>query len=577
MCSKTVVDGEGVPSFDQNSPILSRCSQASSPDRSDSDTGSTTDGTPKRHKIDKSPRQVGAFCTDMSIDETLHDLHCRLKHGDRSVQALIDTYLIVCACEKNLPWHILQFLRPDAMDVSQYHTLPDITRFIPFSFTSTNGEGIIAYYMQLLSPLKRKSRVRRGNPVTPTCNVEASVCLNLIQATLLGLYPRSSKQPIWRARVAIAGCIFKLHTAPFETQCKFLAASHDTLRLCFTEYIANVRADFCQVENEFLFRHASFLPGYDIACFTLFDHVRQTCVQSNEWSWENINAICLSSLDRVSRMCRTQLIQTRASTNFGGIKAHHIQSALTQHVVYTDQQLISGQTHASTTETIHDTVQVHMLPWNMVLTQAARIVENFSDSLFPVLTACEKYICIRCTHGINSRLVQRVSKLRMDTTTMHITCANCKTDDTVVRINVFGKLISIRNVKYFCCQECTSLHIYDPESPLTCTRYNIPSQIPLLDTKTIPYPPLVLTPLNHPKDKKNRCKWCGRICSARTLQLLHIPSASVVSITLCFKHFPSAFMINMIIDVDTFVRYTIDATNTQSQNSGKLKAKRKKG
>jgi hypothetical protein len=584
-----VLDGEGIPRFDQTIHVSTHNipghSQNLSYDRADSDTDSSTSERPfSRTAPEIHSIQVGAFCaTDTDVDETLHDLHHRLKHGDRTIQLTIDTYLIACACEDSLPWHTLQKLRPDVTDVLQYTTLPDITRFIQCAFTSTHTPGIIPYYIQLLSPLKRKSRIRRGNPVPPTCNVEASVCLNLIQATLLGLYPRATKQPIWRTRVAIAGCIYQLHTAPFAKQCEFLSSVHDLLRICFTEYIVNVRADFCQIENEFLIRHASFLPIYDTACVTLFDQVRQSCVQCTDWSWENVNTTCLSSLDRVSRMCRTQLIQSHAPTNFAAIKLHDIQSALTKHVLYTDCQT-QGYVHTSPTEIIHDTVQVHMLPWNMVLAQAARIVDKFSETLFPILTACEKHICIRCVHGNNSRLLHRVSKLRMDTKTMQISCANCKSDNTVVRVNVFGKLVYIRGVKYFCCQECTSLHIYEPESPLTCTRYNTKIVLEPLDLNTtsnssLQHPDTANKytqsqthagkALTHRTDKKHRCKWCGRVCSARTLQLLHTSSASVVSVTLCFKHFPAVFMLKMIIDTDAFVRYTIDMANNAHQTGGR--------
>jgi hypothetical protein len=589
-----VVDGEGVLSFDQNRhhPTHKTQDHTDHGSESESATSSRSQTPSKNEPVQPStemyPIKIGSFCTtNASVDATLHDLHVRLKHGERAMQLTIDTYLIACACEHSLPWDILQNIRPSEMDVPQYHTLPDITRFIPCSFTSDPVTGIISYYIQLLSPLKRKSRIRRGNPTPPTCHVEASVCLNLIQATLLGLYPRASKKPIWRTRVAIAGCIYKLHTASFDKKCQFLKASHEILRLCFTEYIINMRADFCQVENQFLTKHANFLPNYDAACITLCDHVRQSCVQSTDWSWQHINNVCSSSLDRVSRMCRTQLISVNTHAKLETVKPHHIHTALDTHIEYSDSQ---AQVYAftSTTEMIHQTVQIHALPWNLVKTQATRIVDKFAELLFPVLAACEKHICIRCAHGTNTRLLQRVSKLRMNTKTMQLSCANCKSDDTVVKINVFGKILSIRNVKYFSCQECTALHIYNPESPLTCTRYDIPAMIPLLDLNTRSNTSSLLattvkedTNLSkidckpHPHmDRKNRCKWCGRICSARTLQLLHTASASTVSVTLCFKHFPALFMLKMIIDTESFVRYTIDVANNAIQNASKSKSKR---
>jgi hypothetical protein len=580
-----VVDGEGVPSFDQNRHQSTPKNQNDICYGSESESStSSIPQTPSKYAptLDTYPLKIGSFCTtDISVDATLHDLHVRLKHGDRAMQLTIDTYLIACACERSLPWDILQNIRPDEADVPQYHTLPDITRFLPCSFTSNPATGMIAYYIQLLSPLKRKSRIRRGTATPPTCHVEASVCLNLIQATLLGLYPRASKQPIWWTRVAIAGCIYKLHTASFDVQCQFLKDSHDILRLSFTEYIINMRMDFCQVENQFLTRHANFLPAYDTACITICDHVRQSCVQSTDWSWQHINNSCISSLDRVSRMCRTQLIPAHTIPKIVNVKPEQVHTALNAHILYTDSQT---EVHAfsSTTEMIHQTVQTYALPWNLMKTQANRIVDKFADILFPVLTACEKHVCIRCAHGTNTRMLQRVSKLRMNTKTMQLSCANCKSDDTVLKINVFGKILSIRDVKYFCCQECTSLHIYNPESPLTCTRYDIHAPIPLLDIHDgSNISSLRATDLSkgshmvQPRiERKNKCKWCGRICSARTLRLLHTASASMVCITLCFKHFPDMFMLKMIVDTDSFIRYTIDVSNNAKDHVARSRCKK---
>ncbi|KAJ1495849.1 hypothetical protein T484DRAFT_1740615 [Baffinella frigidus] len=57
------------------------------------------------------------------------------------------------------------------------------------------------------------------------------------------------------------------------------------------------------------------------------------------------------------------------------------------------------------------------------------------------------------------------------------------------------------------------------------------------------------------RDRKHRCKWCARVCSARSILLLHQSSVSVVSLTLCFKHMPPQHMIGIIQDTNALVRY----------------------
>jgi hypothetical protein len=530
------------------------------------------------------PESQALFCTtDTQINDTLTALHLRLKRGYRSVQREIDTYLILCACENSLSGRNLHNMKVTEACVAQYDTLPDITRYIPYSFTMSRETGIIAYYIQLLSPLKRKTRTRRGSPSPPLCHTEACVCLNLIQATLLGLYPRSSKQPVWRTRVAIAACIHKLQTASFETQSHFLALSHDILRVSFTEYILNVRTDFCPVENEFLVRQASFLPNYDAACTTLCDHIRQTCVQSLTWSWAHINSVSATSLDRISRMCRTRVVSTNVHTPMMSMLPEQLQAAIHQNVVYPDPT-----THNCVTATniVEQALHTRMLPWNMVRAQAARTVDKYTNPLFPVTAVCEKHICIKCVLAINTRIMPRVSKLRMKTSNGKLTCANCNSVDTVLKVNVFGKLLNIRNTAYFGCQECTSLHEYNPIHPLMCTRKNV--SLPIFDPHNVNrswcggveiHGAMAVTTkeqqrkaentiVEHPKtettrDRKHRCKWCGRVCSARNMVLLHQASMSLVSMTLCFKHMPAQHMIGMIKDTNALIRYITASTEAK--------------
>jgi hypothetical protein len=522
------------------------------------------------------PDKSTIFChTDAHINEILTNLHVRLKKGHRSVQREIDTYLILCACEQNLSGRDLHNMQVNEECVPQYDTLPDLTRFIPYSFTMNRETGIIAYYIQLLSPLKRKTRTRRGSPAPPLCQTEVCVCLNLIQATLLGLYPRSSKQPLWRTRVAIVACIHKLQTSPFEVQTRFLALSHDILRVSFTEYILNVRTDYLPVENAFLVRQAGFLPNYDTACATLCDHIRQTCVQSSTWSWAHINTISASSLDRISRMCRTRVVSTNSPIPVMTMTHDQLQAAIHKHVVYPDPN-----THncVTTTNTVERALNTQMLPWNMILAQSARIVSKYTETLFPITSACEKHICIKCVLGITTRIMPRITKLRMKTSNGKLTCANCNCVDTVLKVNLLGKLLNVRQMSYFVCAECTSLHEYNPVHPLMCTRKEL--SLPLFDPHNVSrlwtggvetHGAMAVTTTeerrkaedniveqikqNHVKDRKHRCKWCGRVCSARNLVLLHQASVSMVSLTLCFKHFPNPGVALFIKDTNALVRY----------------------
>jgi hypothetical protein len=491
------------------------------------------------------------------IANEVEQLHKTLQKGNQRAQHKIDSYLLMYACSdtSETPIRFFQLL---PADVLQYDSLPDITRFICMSFATEKLDGIIAYYMQYLSPLRTKNRMRRTKQVAAKCHVESSICLNLIQATVLGLYPRCCKRPLFETRVSLVACLYDLKTSTLARQNAFFLKAGNLLRMAFTEYLLNVRQDYCPVEHEYLCQQAKYLENYDVACVNATDSMRQSCLQKNNWSWQALNDNTGNSLDRIARMCRMSscFVKSEHMFNVPKVNLHQIHEAFTSHVIYEQFQC---RTATTPQQQIHDTLKLFALPWNFLVAQAKFVCMQYQEQTMPLRNYCSKYFCMLCACNNTTNILQKCTKLRIDVHNSRIVCAACNSTNGIIAINMFGKLLQIQDRFMFACHMCTALHEYDATAPLMCTNSTIVnSPVQLLYSKQD-------TPTNAPstesgtkqiqRGRKVRCKWCCKVCAPRVVNILHIPTARILSITLCFKHTPPPHMWKFVHDVDALVKY----------------------
>jgi hypothetical protein len=91
---------------------------------------------------------------------------------------------------------------------------------------------------------------------TATVDVaEVQACISIMYGSLLKLYPRGSKTPIFSARVNIACRVRELLHQSQATQMEFIKTHSSLMKLCLMEYCYNVLQDFLPVENSFIVTH----------------------------------------------------------------------------------------------------------------------------------------------------------------------------------------------------------------------------------------------------------------------------------------------------------------------------------
>lgn len=492
--------------------------------RPSSDVDGLCSSSGHSNHMDEMPLTV--FCAfDSALDSTLRTLHRAMMQGDVDAQVRIDGHLLAASCPDAA---VRGLIVTDEAHTLTYRTLPDLSQFFSALLDPQPQSIFLCHLLQQLSPLRRRVRVRRTRALQPACGVEAVTCISLLFATIVGLYPRACKFPLYQTRREVAVAVYRLKTARLSTQIAFISALPALLRLALLEYTLNVRHDYAPVEQAYLCRLAPHVPQYDNAILAACDSLRHTCTQDvSGWSWTALEACAVQMVDRVGRICRATMVNKVPPPNVAPSK-QDLAAALRAHVVF-------GCGTSSVDEIararVHNALQTFSLPRNLVQKQATQLLSAHVDNLLLLHNACTKHMCIACLlHGGNKSF-QKKLKLRLDTRSDTLICASCGSSAFVVRVNVFGKLIRVGAGAFFCCALCATLQPYNPANPLHCPRCKQGAH------------------LKKHQQKKRECFFCHRVCMSRPVTLMYTPAACMVQVALCFKHTPPAHAWQFIEDL----------------------------
>lgn len=143
--------------------------------------------------------------------------------------------------------------------------------------------------------------------------MEFTVVCSIVQALLMGLYPRGRKTAIFDVRVAISMRMRRLVTCGHDMQSRrsFLLGCIPLLQLAFAEYAYNFIVDYMPVEARALCINGIISTGYSTMC----DQFRDRCLNTGEESWQSITSAANIYMDKLIRNMR---MGPRASGGGGG-------------------------------------------------------------------------------------------------------------------------------------------------------------------------------------------------------------------------------------------------------------------
>jgi hypothetical protein len=181
---------------------------------------------------------------DAELNDTVAELHSRISNTE-SAQVYIDTHLpCVFIKDKKLSRYVML---PD--DVPQLATLPDLGPVIRRCLVhNTWTENFISCVLHDCIPSSRPSLVADVKvDVASAC-----ILLNILLATLLGLYPTAAKTPPFPMRAVFFRRVHTLLTGTQNSIVAFAKEHRPLLTLALTEYIWSTLPVYFPVETEAL-------------------------------------------------------------------------------------------------------------------------------------------------------------------------------------------------------------------------------------------------------------------------------------------------------------------------------------
>ena len=399
------------------------------------------------------------------IHTHIEHLHTRLK-DDYTVRWEIDRYLLAIHFNPSRPprWMVL-----DPSDTYHYHNLPDIAKLIRQTLAGLCPTAWLQKLFNVFLCGKRYRRLTSAN--TDSCQLTAAI-INTLHGLLLGLYPFNERRLDLQKRAWIAGALRDILTAGRHAQ--FIAQHTALLCLGLAEYILNVLHDFCPVEWALL-NISTAGRSQCLACIEAFRENTVNPAAGEADFWQRLEADAQPAVATLVKFFRdARLYQHRARTVLPAAVVQHLQLALDSQIIHNSSSIF-GQLkcalpdiqfrESEALEEIWSTIYMRQLPaltTSQQMTALGRIgklchlIEHESHHL-PLCLAC----------ALTRRADVMKATFRFDTVDERLVCNECLAQNTVVHINMLGRVLYVRDKVIALCDRCLGPKYWD--APCACT------------------------------------------------------------------------------------------------------------
>lgn len=565
--------------------------------------------TANRAKKDKLKRW---FCKeDPVLDSYIRRMHDDLKLGKPNAQVMIDRALITCWICKRLPDlyarlpYEARLLHPS---VTLHHsTLPDIGRFVSQSLIQKDWKSnVIVNVICNSIPCLKKNRVAflsQEHFVDPC----VSVLVNIMHGLLLGLYPNTAKRPSFEQRVRCASELRAVMTKPLKDQAAFIYSNLNLLKLSMMEYVWYACNTFLVSERDIICSVQGMQTFFEI-CPNVADAFRQETLQNESWDWQKMNEVASVCVDRCVRTCKFRSGRSLSSRE-GVIKWKRITDDM-DHLFDAAKEMNSVNIYGllwklyhleypsltvedfNIVDHIHSRCKVYPLPCNLASMQCAALLKRYSSDHFQMENMMKIHICMKCCNKLNGFTVS--SKLRLCMQTNKLRCASCGLQNSILSVNMLGKILVIQGASYILCPCCGTFKRWN------CTGNEFTKPCEFADHYSNPRIGTSLSSIlkmsNEYSEFKNRknarqatadpsnaktikngracskeCIRCGKTSNLERVTVLNARYGVQIQLYLCAKHVLPGYIMKFVIDIKDLARACIhyDQSKEKRRRSGK--------
>lgn len=445
-------------------------------------------------------------------------LHERLSTDCGAARARIDAHLLAC-------W--LDPVRPDPMfvlsntDTFHYHNLPDLSKYLRHALAVGDwGSNIISAFMAVFClQLKKQKRTFQS-----TALVERTALVNLLHGLLLGLYPYNTRHMNFDLRIKIVGELRIVMCS--GSQLEFILDHEELIHFAVVEYLANVLPDFMPVEDALLVKGMQSRFSINQVCET-FRVAATEVVESSATMWTDLNKLAKAQLPALHRQLKVSNMKIIRRQNVPRVP-NAVWTTLASHGFY-DRLLelplmpMTGTNMIAQIKLLcpdFDFLQLQTLEYfwsNIMLCVLPRQTAEKQQKTLSKYGSCQTYqdalthvaACLPC--ALKSRSGLLTQEFAYNCIDDILQCATCSR--TVHKINMLGRVLTIRDVSYYLCSGCLRPTVWKGDMNM-CSACESPSVRQDLST----------------------CVACSKKTFEVVRKVIDVDTMRILSTPLCFHH-----------------------------------------
>lgn len=491
------------------------------------------------------------------LTHTIHRLYETMNQEGRDLQLEIDRHWIALMMVyktspllDKLPWQAF-IINPQ--DVFVHETLPDIGQYIRLLTMQRDSTDVMCRMIQYSLPYVKHNRLTFAK----FDDVTVKILVELIQILLgmcLGVHEKTCKKPVWKLRFQIIAYIQILLTnGSAYDYYLFCINNLNLIRIAIVEYFVYFVQKCMPCEYEMLRHLFGTHTNVENICvqFQLnINHFRSNHMQTDVLSWVDLNEKAHVIIEKCNRICKgkPRITMRRSKCNDGSVSmdSESVMVALNttkyENIALAPfQQLSMSIDILQRIRVIHNTIKWHSLPQNVVRQQCVALHKALFQDTNIHARSCFLHQCLKChfVHGCGKLSGQ----LRTDSDGQ-VSCCACASSDTMVRVNVLGRIVQLYDKKFYFCHFCLSVHRWTScGQEFTCCNHK-QKQIAI---------------------RPRQCLLCARVHNLHDMAVLDDYLGVKQTFLLCGRHMPWSHQLNGIYNFETLnkaVQFKMSHCNT---------------
>ena len=402
--------------------------------------------------------------TPKSISQRIEYLHSHLK-DDYAVRGQLDCYLLALYYNERTPseWMVL-----DCSDTFHYYNLPDLIFLVRSTLMGLCPSLWIQKLFNMFLCGKRYRRLINTND--NACQLTAAM-INTLHGLLLGLYPFNERRMDLRKRTWLAGAVHVVLTGGAHVE--FISEHQNLMCLSLIEYIVNVVEDFCPVEWVLLGVTTS-AKSQCLASIEAFREASVSLAVGSDGFWKRLDQEALPLVSSLVKFFRgASFYQHRPRSILPVAHVKHLGLAMETRVIQNSSSIF-GQLRAAlpslhfkeaeALEEIWTAVYIRRLPAYTTLKQIAALEKIGGMCWFLEQELHCFPLCLTC--ALTRRADVLKGLFRHDCIDGGVVCNECMDPKHVVRVNLLGRVLYVRDRAIVLCEKCLRPKCWD--APCSC-------------------------------------------------------------------------------------------------------------